>query len=731
VGGGTDLREVGAYLRDLLAGAMGTTVTVGARPTGAAIVLDAGEPSLAGPEAYDLAVGPGGIRIRAREAAGAFWGVQTLRQLLPPGIETSGPGVSDRGPRVSDRGSRVFRRGPQGGNRPGVPKPGAPIPIPLVSIHDAPRFEWRGSMLDVSRHFFPVAFVKRYIDLLALHKMNVLHWHLTDDQGWRIAIAKYPRLTEVGAWRTEADGTRDGGFYSKAEAREVVEYARRRHVTVVPEIEMPGHASAALVAYPQLSCTGDSTAVPTTWGVFQDVYCPGKEETFRFLQDVLDEVMEVFPSKTIHIGGDEVPKDHWKACALCQQRMRDEGLKDERELQSYVIRRIDAYVRSKGREITGWDEILEGGLAAGATVQVWRDMAHVKTTVALGNRVVVSPTSHAYLDASPASLPLRRVYEFDPIPAGLSPAEEARIRGGEANIWTEGINEANVDQIVFPRLAAMAEVLWSPPGGAFDEFRARLDGGHRAHLRALGISLGPDDQELMRMTPLFDTVTRRAGLRVDHHVDGLVVRQTLDGSRPAPTSEAVDDTTTFTRPGVYRLQPFLNGNATPSALTLTLDHHLAVGQRVTFVIPNSPKYPGTGAFTLTDGLRGTTDFHDGLWQGWEGEDMEAVVDLQQATAIHEIAISTLQATRSWILLPRRVAMWLSDDGATWRQVADLTHDVPARRDDAFVYPFRCALPASTSARYVKVRATNAGPLPAWHPGAGGKAWVFADEIVVR
>jgi hexosaminidase len=699
-GGGADLREVAGFLRDFLAGATGMAVTVGARPAGAAIVIEAGEPALPGPEAYELAVTPAGIRIRARDAAGAFWGVQTLRQLLPPDLEA--------------RGARIMA-----------------LPIPTVSIHDAPRFEWRGSLLDVGRHFFPIAFVKRYINLLALHKMNVLHWHLTEDQGWRVEIAKYPRLTEVGAWRTERDGTRHGGFYTKAEVRDIVEYARCRHVMIVPEIEMPGHSTAALVAYPQFSCTGESTAVPTTWGVFADVYCPGKEETFRFLQDVLDEVMDLFPSKTIHIGGDEVPKDHWKACALCQQRMRAEGLKAERELQSYFIRRIDAYVRSKGREITGWDEILEGGLAAGATVQVWRDVAHVKTTTALGNRVVASPTSHAYLDASPASLPLRRVYEFDPVPPGLSPAEAARIRGGEANIWTEGINEANFDQIVFPRLAAMAEALWSRPGGAFDEFRARLDGGHRARLRALGVAFGPDDQALMRMTPFFDPATRRAGLRVERRVDGLVVRQTIDGSAPTPASEAIGEMAMFARPSAYRLQPFLNGKATPTSLTLTVDRHLAVGQSVTLAIPNSPKYTGTGVYTLSDGLRGTTDFHDGLWQGWEGEDMEAVIDLQQSTTIREIEVSTLQAMRSWILLPRRVAIWLSDDGAAWRPAAEMTHDVPQRREDAFVYPFCCTMPANTAARYVKVRATNAGPLPDWHPGAGGKAWVFVDEIVVR
>ena len=659
----------------------------------------ASEPRLGNPEAYRLTITPSAITIRASGDAGAFWGLQTLRQLLPPEIE-----------RGTARGM---------------------LPVPAMIITDEPRFAWRGSMVDVGRHYLPPSLIKRYIDLLAYHKMNVLHWHLTDDQGWRIEITKYPKLTSVGAWRTEADGTRDGGFYTQAQVRDIVDYASRRHVAVVPEIEMPGHASAALTAYPEFSCTGETKVVPTTWGVFEDVFCPGKEETFTFLENVLDEVMAIFPSKVIHIGGDEVPKTRWKACALCQQRMKAESLKNEDELQSYFIRRIGAYVRSKGREITGWDEILEGGLPPGTTVQVWRDVQHSRTAVTLGARVVASPSSHTYINRSPAELPLAQVLRFNPVPDGLTPDEAARIAGGETTLWSEGINEANFEAMAFPRVAAFAEALWSGQQTDWAEFKTRMDSAHYARLDALGVAYGPEDRSLVTLTPAFEPSTGRATVRTEQHVTPLEFRFTTDGSAPTLQSPRYDDAQWFDATGTVRVVPFLKGSPMLSSATLTIERHLAVGKPVTFAIPNSPKYPGTGSFALTDSLRGSVDFHDGTWQGWEGESMEGVIDLGASLALHEVEVGALQAMRSWILLPRRVAIWVSDDRATWRAVGDLSHDIPARRDDAFVHHFRQPLPTGTSAHYVKVRAENAGPLPAWHPGAGGKAWVFVDEIAIR
>ncbi len=695
-------QDAGAFLRDFVIEKARLPVSLGDRIERGAIVFEAADASAQpGPtnaEAYSLAVSPDGIRIRASSAAGAFWAVQTLRQLLPPDIE---------------RGAAV-----------------SPLRVPAVTITDAPRFAWRGSLVDVGRHYLPPAFIKRFIDLLALHKMNVLHWHLTEDQGWRLEIKRYPRLTSVGAWRTENDGTRYGGFYTQDQVRDIVEYARRRQVTIVPEIEMPGHASAALVAHPELSCTGETKAVPTTWGVFEDVFCPGREETFQFLQNVLDEVMALFPSKMIHIGGDEVPKAHWRACPLCQKRMKAEGLRDENELQSYFIRRIGDYVRSKGREITGWDEILEGGLPAGSTVQVWRDIEHARTSVKLGARVVASPTSHTYINTSPAGLPLARVLQFNPVPDGLSADEAARIVGGEATLWSEGIDEANFDAMAFPRLAAFAETLWTGQPRSLPEFKARLDGAHSARLRALGVKYGPDDRALVALTPVFDRATSRASVRTEHQVEPLVFRYTTDGTNPTVRSPLYDGARTFGASGT--VSPAVPRRRRDAPIGHADDRPAPRGgQDRRLHGSEQPEYPGTGAFTLTDSLRGSADFHDGTWQGWEGEHMDAVVDLGAVAAVREVEVGSLQAMRSWILLPKRVVIWLSDDATSWREVADLAHDIPAQREDSFVRRFRQALPAGTRARYVRVRAENAGPLPAWHPGAGGKAWIFVDEIAVR
>jgi hexosaminidase len=694
-------RDAAEFLRNFLQQNALSASIVG-RADGGSIVFEGSTgtgPASTGAEGYVLDVTSEGVRIRAGTAAGAFWAVQTLRQLLPPEVE-----------------------------RQAAP---SPLRIPAVAITDAPRFGWRGSLVDVGRHYLAPAFIKRYIDLLALHKMNVLHWHLTEDQGWRLEIKRYPRLTSAGAWRTESDGTRYGGFYTQDQVRDIVEYARRRQVAVVPEIEMPGHASAALAAYPELSCTGETRAVPTTWGVFEDVFCPGKETTFEFLQNVLDEVMALFPSRVIHIGGDEVPKAHWKACALCQQRMKAEGLRDENELQSYFIRRIGDYVRSRGREIAGWDEILEGGLPPGATVQVWRDMEHARTSVRLGARVVASPSSHTYINTSPAGLPLARVLAFNPIPDGLAAEEAARIVGGEATLWSEGIDEANFDAMAFPRLAAFAEALWTGQPRSLAEFRARLQSAHYLRLRALGVMIGPEDRALVAMTPVFDPATSRVSVRTEQHVESLEFRYTTDGTTPSARSPIYGGATSFAASGVVRVRPFLAASPMLESATLAIDRHQAVGRPVTLAVPNSPKYPGTGAYTLTDSLRGSLDFHDGTWQGWEGEDMEAVIDLGGVAAIREVEVGALQTMRSWILLPRNVTIRLSDDGASWREAASLSHDIPQERESPFVYRFRHELPAGTRARYVKVRASNAGPLPSWHPGAGGKAWVFVDEIAVR
>lgn len=443
-----------------------------------------------GMEAYSLAVNENNVQLTANHPMGLFHGVQTIRQLLPPEIEL-----------------RSYSEVPNG----------VKWTIPSVTIEDNPRFAYRGMHLDVGRHFMPVEFVKKYIDLLVLHKMNTFHWHLTEDQGWRIEIKKYPKLTEIGAWRDSTlignygsgryDNIRYGGFYTQDEIRDVVQYATDRFITVIPEIELPGHASAALAAYPEFGCTDLSLSykVQSTWGIFPEIFCP-TEETFSFLKDVLTEVINLFPGTFIHIGGDEAMKDHWKVSKIAQDVIKREGLKDEHELQSYFIHQFDEFLTEKGRRLLGWDEILEGGLAPGATVMSWRGENGGITAARLGHDAIMSPTGYAYLDyyqsddrqnepiAIGGFLPLEKVYNYDPIPAELESELHHHILGAQANVWTEYMKTtAKVEYMAFPRMSAMSEVVWSSTENKnLDNFKMRLS-NHLKRLDYLNVNYRPLD----------------------------------------------------------------------------------------------------------------------------------------------------------------------------------------------------------------------------------------------
>lgn len=437
-----------------------------------------------GNEGYLLDVTPQRVTIRAPQAAGVFYGVQTLRQLFPPAIFS-----------------------PSG-------KANAAWELPAVHIEDQPRFGWRGAMLDVCRHFMPKEFVLQFIDALALHKLNTFHWHLTDDQGWRIEIKKYPRLTEIGAWRKQSrlgherrephgfDKQPHGGFYTQREIREVVEYARQRQITVVPEIEMPGHAQAAIAAYPELGVTGEPLEVWTRWGINANIFNPN-EKTILFMQDVLSEVIKLFPGTFVHVGGDEAIKDQWKASPQVQARLKELGLKDEHEGQSYFIRRMDKFLTAKGRRLIGWDEILEGGLAPGATVMSWRGVKGGISAAKSGHDVVMAPTTHTYLDyyqsqepgelpAIGGHLPLETVYSFEPIPEELNADEARHVLGAQAQIWTEYLpTPGHVEYMAFPRLIALSEVTWSPKGRKdYPDFLVRL-GVHEERLQLLNVNFRP------------------------------------------------------------------------------------------------------------------------------------------------------------------------------------------------------------------------------------------------
>ena len=424
-----------------------------------------------GKEGYTLEVTNRNIILKAPAAEGFFYGVQTIRQLLPPQVEVEG-GLAGEMPPV----------------------------VPACVITDEPRFRYRGMHLDVSRHFFTVDEVKRYLDILALHKMNTFHWHLTDDQGWRIEIKKYPKLTTVGSQRSETLVGHGGrppftyderpyeGFFTQDDAREVVSYASERFITVIPEIEMPGHATAAVASYPALSCTGKQVEVATRWGVFDDVFCAGKDTVFAFLEDVLDEVMDLFPSEYIHVGGDECPKTRWQHCPLCQKRIREEGLKDEHELQSWFITRMEKYINSHGKKLIGWDEILEGGLAPEATVMSWRGVTGGIAAAKMDHDVIMTPYTYVYLDyyqcepqgeplAIGGYLPLEKVYSYEPLPEELDAEEQKHILGLQGNVWTEYIPTAeHLEYMAFPRAFAIAETGWTPEMKKdFEEFLARFE----------------------------------------------------------------------------------------------------------------------------------------------------------------------------------------------------------------------------------------------------------------
>lgn len=512
-----------------------------------------------GKEGYKLSVQPQRMVAKATDPQGIFYALQSVYQLLPPDPSTA-----------------------------------SVINIPAMEVSDQPRFGWRGMMLDVGRHFYPVDFVKKFIDYLAMYKMNSFHWHLTEDQGWRIEIKKYPKLTQVGAWREgtligaytrdnqKFDGMRYGGFYTQEQVREIVAYAKARYINVVPEIEMPGHSSAALTAYPSLGCTGGPYQVQQKWGVFEDVYCAGNEETFAFLQDVLSEVVELFPSKIIHIGGDECPKARWKACSKCQARMKKEGLKDEHELQSYFIKRIENYLLTKGRNIIGWDEILEGGLAPKAAVMSWRGIKGGIAAAKQHHEVVMSPNSHLYFDhyqgqrtlephAIGGFTTLEKVYSYEPVPAELSPEEARYIKGAQANLWTEYIPTIQkAEYMIMPRMAALAEVVWTKPQlKDWNDFTRRMRDEYRRY-EARGINYSKSAFNVLSSVEV-DSVAQKAKVSLKVLTEPAQIYYTVDGSEPTPQSALFTTPFEVDKPLQVKAASFLEGKQIGKTVSQPVD----------------------------------------------------------------------------------------------------------------------------------------------------------------
>lgn len=651
--------------------------------------------------AYKIIIDQRGVMITAVYSTGIFYATQSLKQMLPPAAENG-----------------LLR---------------LPYQLTGVRISDAPKFAHRGLLLDCCRHFMSVDFIKKYIDLLGYYKMNVLHWHLTEDQGWRIQIDKYPLLTEVGAWRTEADGSRYGGFYSKDEIREIVAYAQKRHVTIIPEIELPGHSCAAIAAYPELSCTKEKIEVENEWGVFKDIYCAGDENTFVFLENVLLEVCELFPSSYIHIGGDEAPKFRWERCERCQKRIAEEHLKDEAELQTYFIERIATFLATKGKKIIGWDEILEGGIPEDAAIQSWRGMEGGKNAAIAGHDVVMSPTSHCYFDYGLASTDLREVYSFDPIPSGLSGIQSAHIIGGECNMWSEHTPQPLVDGMLFPRLLAMSEVLWTyPKERKFDLFYERVN-THYNRLEALHVDFGfPAVPVKLESVAL---AVRKIQITPVKSFDGVSVSYQLHKNpdvsfTPSDKYIPFTDAILIDEPARLICKASFQGKNYREDLVRSFDPHLGVSKPLQLSYELSPYYPGGGANGLADGNLGSTNFRDGFWQAVAGQNMEVVLDLGRSQTISSVSSNWFHYANAWIFRPSHVTYLMSENGKDWEELKDIATAIPEQTSGELIIPFIFSF-EKRNARYIKMIAYNNGPCPAWHDAPGEPSWLFCDELIVR
>lgn len=675
------------------------------------------QPDTLGAEGYHLTVQPTKVILSANQAAGIAMGIQTIDQLLPL--------------------SQSF----------------SPVAIPALEINDKPRYSWRGLHLDVARHFFPVSDVKKYLDYMAMHKLNTFHWHLTDDQGWRIEIKKYPKLTEVGAWRDgtivghalerpqQFDGKKYGGYYTQDEIREVVQYAKGRHITIVPEIEMPGHAKAALAAYPELSCTGGPIQVEQAWGIFEDVFCAGNEQTYTFLQDVLTEVAALFPGETIHIGGDEVPKTRWKACPKCQARLASEELKNENELQTYFINRIGQFLRSKNKRIIGWDEILDGGLPNNALVMSWRGTAGGVKAAEQMHGVVMSPTSHLYLDyyqgeqqleplAFGGYTPLSKVYSFNPTPSQLSASERRFILGAQANLWTEYIPTfEQVEYMLFPRIAAAAEVFWTSPANKnWDNFKQRMQQQYLRY-QALGINYATSAYQVKQQVTT-DTAQRAATIAFTTDAAGTQVYYTLDGETPTTDSQLYSKPFTLTQSATIKAASFVNGQKVDQPTTTTLTIHKAFARPVTLQKQPSRYFRAQGSATLVNGLTGSNNQNDGQWLGFATDDLETTIDLEQTTTINRISSTYLQNMLANIFLPTQVELMVSEDGKKFKTINTIINTTDPLKGGIFTQSFTDEF-SPVKARFVKLVARNIKVCPPNHRSAGKTAWLMVSEVVVE
>lgn len=670
------------------------------------------------PEAYQLKVDASQVVISSPSEAGVFYGIQTLRKAVD----------------VAE---------------------GSNVELPAVEIKDQPRFGYRGMMLDVGRHFFSMDEIKTYIDMMALHNINRFHWHLSEDQGWRIEIKKYPKLTEIGSMRKETvighnsgkyDGKPYGGFYTQEQAKEIVAYAAERYITVIPEIDLPGHMQAALAAYPELGCTGGPYEVWTQWGVSDNVLCAGNDQTIQFIKDVLAEIVEIFPSEYIHVGGDECPKVKWSTCPKCQARIKALGLKSdnkhtkEERLQSYVIHEAEEFLNSKGRKMIGWDETLEGGLAPNATVMSWRGEAGGIEAAKQHHDVVMTPNTYLYFDyyqskdtetepmAIGGYLPIERVYSYEPMPKSLSPEEQKYIVGVQANLWTEYIPDfKQVQYMVLPRMAALSESQWcAPEKKNYEAFLQRVSRlvniyakngwNYATHIFDVMLDLKPNTE-----TGTLDAVART--------IDNAPIYYTLDGSEPTTASEKYTDVIKIDKPCTLRtvaIRPSGSSKITKDEISFSKSSM----KPITMLQPINKQYEFSGATVLVDGMTGNMNYKTGRWIAFYTNDLEAVIDLKEATEISSMTLHTCVEKGDWIFDTRGITVSVSDDNQTFKEVASEAYPAMKESDPNQIYTHELKFdPVKT--RYVKVKALSEQKIPSWHGGKGNPGFLFVDEIILN
>ncbi|HEX5669064.1 MAG TPA: family 20 glycosylhydrolase [Chitinophagaceae bacterium] len=654
-------------------------------------INDAGE----GSEAYRISITESKVTIYASHYTGALYGAQTPAQMAMTG------------------NSGAF---------------------PCAEISDKPRFGYRGLMLDVSRNFYPPEYIKKLLTLLSIYKINTFHWHLTDGAGWRLEIKKYPELTARGAWRThktwkewwfgpreygkENDPKSFGGYYTQEQAKDIVAFAKSRGITVIPEIEMPGHSDEVTAVYPHLRCD-NAKGNPGE-------FCIGNDSTFTFMQDVITEVMDIFPSPYIHIGGDEAGKANWKACTKCQKRIKDNNLKDEYELQSYAIRRMEKFISEKGRKLLGWDEILEGGLAPGSTVMSWRGEQGGIEAAKMNHDVIMTPGNYCYFDKyqqEPAGEPeaiggyltLQKVYSYEPIPSELEKDKHHFIKGAQANLWTEYIpTMEHADYMIFPRIIALSEVLWSNPANRnWEEFKSRMN-RHYGLLQKMNVNYcRPSDK--VEIVPVIDLVSKTALISLNTEQYKPEIRYTTDGSTPASASKLYGGPFEVSGTATVKASVLRNNKATRTD-SLLLDFHKAIGKKVIYNKAWNNSYPAQKESTLVNGYKGTLTYQDGQWQGFT-TDMDVVIDLGETQSISSVSAAFMQIIGPGVYMPDYVEVSISDDGKNYTTVGKAINDV-STKDPALIFKTFKTDMGKLMGRYIRLFAKN-------HTG-----FLFADEIIV-